>query len=1539
MRRFVWVLLVLLTLSCSRVWEEVATPSYPPDGTPVTIMLGFGSKEMLNMEVATKAEASEADEARIHDMYVFIFDGNGNKVYGRFFSYEHLSSSLSALDSNPNEGWWVENKTLPSATSPVAETTGAVKVSTQTSSNSKVIVIANIKNAVSSFNENLEDIAYLNGIGTLSELYATRVKLEQDIVNRKDLFLMTGTLDVTNTASMKWGDLTNGYDSDYTIQLKAVDAKVKFLVKYNTTNIRSAKAVYWQVCSTPDQCYLFGSNVTGFSGAPQGTNYFDSEQAYFEGVETVDGDEWYAFTFYMLENKQSQRAAASSYHDRERQEKNSVSDTGYGGDVEEHFVKNGDWLYARNEATYVKFDMILTLEPAGINAMGAGDYAHALTSDTIFTVHLGDFGNSDSGSTHNYDDYNTLRGCFYTYKITINNTGSIFAEVENDVENQPGQEGYLLLTNDEVVNADCHYEYRSIAFYYDPSVSPDKFSWYVKTPFGDEGGPTKGTEIVGGVEYPVYTADNRDYKWVKFAVNEDNGTNYYTRRRSYPGDSNEGLTWSERGSAVYQHYFPDWKPSMGPKDADQLLDINQLIEYIFDETRKEQANQSSDFKTDIKNSGTKSIRATIYIDEYYYEYDPFDPDKKPDPSLWVKFVNAKPREMHILSDDRQSRDRQSDVIHSSHSIIQQSIQTIYNIYSPGLRSLWGTEHKDEIKDKKDEHGNRLGDWPYWPANLNETARAGTDDAKGRENGRLNTAKIWGTFVNNSDVNTLEWDSFVNFDVDNDIPELADNYHGMAFSCLIRNRDNNGNGIIDREEVRWYLAASEQLIGMWVGNESLSLSARLYQPSPGEWRSHVVSSTAQKVCWAEEGGGATDLYHDWDGPNSDYHTWASQALAAKGESVRCLRNIGTFEDAGVTKDVSEAPYDYIVDRYFTIDPDPSGSVGNDVHYTFHFDRLDTKSIREYSAGELPYHDQNSLNNRVYVKMITQSRGEDVDFESVKFGDINPRITMLGNNPYCPEGYRIPNHTEWVLMSLYLSANYLKKNKNGGNYSNLRMPTRTYYDRGYYGKLKDENAAWGSEATKVGWVFSDKLHCVAYNVDITHTRCVKDDETMIGNISGAIDLEGLRFHPSETHPIQFNVSSVASAFSAAELKLCYTNPRTGNYREIDIPVVNTPKGLQYRKSQDYQIPDLGSLGLQAEDLPLEMSLVATVYNVSGKSGTFSTDFVLSSRYGGTVTILDDFDPDNGFPIKIEAVSDSDEPIKNVTLRWKQHGDDHYTEQTVFSDSGSILTEKTVTAYWKPSWMTDSSDVLSDNSQSRKYYFSAIVGGDSDEGLAGKNDRADDAEMEFYKINYNPNPGNWAWNNKPTVKWYAQAITGLNFSNGDFVDAFLDVSNCTYDPKKPGTVDNTNDLGMDNILTVAPQTNGTENGQGLLQWSNGNVLIYYPARNGENNNVQIAVHANSSISRVQPFALDAGKLKVLFKRVNNKGLLLVNNYNPKNEHEPDWVNEEVRTYSDPMAANTQAKLDALTNGNNKTIYVASTEGSHRSRAVYKYVRAVRR
>lgn len=1369
MKKIILHIVVLLLLpvlfSCDRRMVEVDKPGTSrglPEGTPVTLVLPFGATELYEVEVSTKAASSAVDEARIHNLYVMIFNlddclddgtvgGSPKKIYGRYFSYDHLKESLAALNSDDNECWYVDNVTLDQS---VTQTKGAVKVSTITCSNAKLVVIANVENAITNM-DGMDELDRLNAVEHYNELRGIQVCLEQDVVNRKDLFLMTGEMAV-DTNDMRWGSMsgeTPSYDNHYTVTLKPVDAKVKFRVRVNPTNISAVTPVYWQVCNTPDRCYLYSDYAGG--AAPEGTNHFASQQFYFEGQEKVGDITYYTFSFYMLENRQTPNDTVTEYYQRELREKIDSGEPGYKGPAgpgndafSNHYIENGDWLFAPTFGTYVRFDMILTLTPAGIEAIGSEDpegmtITQALTSDAIFTVHLGDFTSSASDDTDELNNYQTLRSNAYTYNITVNNTRSIFTEVKRDEEVQSGQEGFLLLTDAEIINADCHYEYHQMEFVYRPDMSQKKFSWYVKTPFG-EGGPT----IVERNGEFSYIANGLDYKWVMFGVNNQVPQDYTAEGDPEPdfapwySDAEEGYvrpyTKKRHKYPGFSHYHPEWTPGTPNasthehmvsddggtnwKSVPDLMDITQLIQYIFYQTNLEKNTGESDFIADNaeqEDDLKPVIRITAFIDEFYYDRDPLNPSAPLDPDLWRKFVNASPRELHILSDAQSSRDRKSDVILSSHSIIQQSIQTIYNVYAADLQSLWGTEHTDEMKEK-------TGGWEYWPTG-NGAGKAGNfNTVTGKENGRLNSAYIWG-FLQNDDgsgtdytdeahAGSKQWGTFLDYDVNNNTPELREAYHAMAYSCLTRNRDNNGNGAIDRDEVRWYLAACNQLIGMWVGNESLSIGARLYRPAAGQWRAHIFSSTDKRLSWSEEGGGATAYSLE-----KSAETWSSYAAATVGESVRCLRNIGTYNG----EDITGTPYTVRPQRFFSITPEPNDhlTILDDpaTRYVFSFERLNPKSLREYTESDLPYSDQWSINNCVYLEMETQSRNDEkqmyADNPSTSLnafgendvypdypypynkdlGEINQEIDKDGINHYCPPGYRFPNHTEMVLMSVYLPESFFLRDPENNKYSSSNqkatvlpgvitwIPTRTYFDRGKYGSNRDyadDTYAPGNEQKKVGFAYSmkdtDKKNKTAKykgeggnanNYAMQISRCVRDINRT-GTIDGGILIKS-ELYPGDEVPLTFSFNSSGAAFISASLKFCFTDGE-GTYHERDIPIQKTPAGLQFLAEQTYKMPTLESMGLDEvdaetwEELRQKTKFKITIRNAY-TSETFEQPFTLGNPLdGSTFTVVGNNhlvpggDKEMNFNISSQANTCA---LNTVTLKLKyKDSDNHDTYNTL-------------------------------------------------------------------------------------------------------------------------------------------------------------------------------------------------------------------------------------------------------------------------------------
>lgn len=79
--------------------------------------------------------------------------------------------------------------------------------------------------------------------------------------------------------------------------------------------------------------------------------------------------------------------------------------------------------------------------------------------------------------------------------------------------------------------------------------------------------------------------------------------------------------------------------------------------------------------------------------------------------------------------------------------------------------------------------------------------------------------------------------------------------------LIRNRDLNGDNEVDANEIRWYLAAKDQLVDLYIGESALDEDSRLYPENPADrgnmTRWHYTSSSYNAndrgpwILWSEE----------------------------------------------------------------------------------------------------------------------------------------------------------------------------------------------------------------------------------------------------------------------------------------------------------------------------------------------------------------------------------------------------------------------------------------------------------------------------------------------------------------------------------------------------------------------------------------------------------------------------------------------------------------------------------------------------------------
>lgn len=1519
-----------------------------PEGTPITMGISFGSGEPLEVEVGTKAEASRVDEHNVHDLYVMIFDQAGNRLYGRYFSYEHLNPSLSDLNNNKNEGWWVDNVTVTDVNNDKdksladkKKTKGVVKISTEARNNCTLVLLANISNSIFSL-DGEDALERLSEVNSLNELKGIKVSLLQDVVGRGNLFLMLGKKEGVTTSDLVWGNTPSKpvYNVDSQIELVKLDAKIKFRIKFNPDNISKITPRNWEAHRIPENCYLYPNEAPANGDAH---DYFDAQSAYFEGTETDETGTYEVFSFYMLENRQTPKKSVDTYDGgiftedkkyylRELQYKDP------NGEYGPPYVTNRDplddgWEYAKQNASYVRFDLVLTLTPTGI-AHIQEDIAEALTTEAFFTVHLGDF------TQNGFDDYNTLRGHAYTYDITINNAESIYIEVrglggdeqyKNEV--QPGQEGSLLLTTAGVINCDAHYEYHQMAFHYSPelghSEDPEdlyanrkKYSWYIKTPFYEGG--SSPTEDFNPTTHLYDAPANADYQWVKFALNEIDGETelYKTTRRKYPG-------YDPDDPETRDNYRPNWNPG-DPGDPPVLMDVNQLINFIFVQNELEYNHRLEPSNPPSKFDSEGKLLITAFVDEYYYERHPGTGEFLP--GLWQDFVNAKPRELHILSDTEHSYDRRSDVIVSRHSIVQQSIQTIYNIYAPDLTSLWGTEHTDELSwVNRERISSGSPGWAWWG---NGGLPAGSVLYGDYENGRLNSAGIWGLTTGVEQ----RWDSFMNYEVAEDTPELLSEKYYQAYSCLTRNRDNNGNGIIDPEELRWYTASINQLVGMWVGNEALTQSARLYQPMDPTnttegvmWRSVTASSTCSSkggaaptianpmILRAEEG--ATKSWYD---QNSNAGFWTGdKALADKIVSVRCLRNVGSYVDKGVTKDMTDAPFEKMPDQYYDFEAgqDPNGRAwpNDDGTYTIRFTRLNAKSIREYTSEDLPYHSEYSISNCVYLRFTAQNPDDAI----IEDGTLNLKQTTLNNNiskhnDYCPPGYRLPNMTELLMMSALLPLDYWNNKK--------YFPCRTYFSRGYLGdELKTE-----TEKNKIGWKFDateNRMNMQNESVKSDAIRCVRDDN-MIGDITGEVvvaDNEHRRV--GENWSIDLNFFSLSSVIRSVILKICYTDA-SGNKRELELAKDGIPLGgttihkTILREVPAGSIPVYGFVTLRAE-----------VRNAAGITRFFETPVRLVSELYTSLKLLPCEYKENEtkveFPVLISAAH-----INEEVTKWQLRVTSPDKRTTTVD-----LTDQLPSGHPTYTSMIYSYDPGTLKTGTYSFQLEAVC-----DGLTT---RSEEVSMDVLKVNYDPMSGvdldgvtsSTALDND-LYKWKREMIQNLNFARGDFIETDMDVSRCVFKPVyalsvlpytvfgpgdpeygNPEYLSSYSSVGLDDLISFGVSDTG---------WTDYSFHVYYPAVPQLDPEFKDWIRFNAVWDSTDD---DHGYEGSTYSRVDRTKPLHIR----LEEEGIYWNNKRVELsgYTEANRGHVQDVLDRLVNA--RTLYVGSTEGRHRSRAIYRFVRVV--
>lgn len=843
-------------------------------------------------ELVTRAAQDVSYEHNVQSIYVFVFSGD-NRVTLSGSNDEDPNGNINYFDLDEIES--AHNK----STETDAASTGVLNLGAVAGSNMRICLIANIgvsnsETRAEMTNAISKEVEVFDDIQKYSDLQKLVLKLGVNSVQRQSAFLLTG--EKTGVSLKADPDAV----TEVTVPLYRTDAKITFNVKAENADLQDFKFVpkTWRVMNAPATTYAIpNSEVSAETSIGVGeyldasnvksenddVNYFDSPEVSFEGKVQDDVENSGTFTFYMYENLKGPKLEIGengSYALREKQKKNKpeTDDVLVPGQT----VINGNYMYAPELGTYVVFTGQLSYTKS--TTANGTTYNEYVMADVEYSVHLGH--NSDT----DFDDYKTLRNHHYTYNVTVKGVNDLLVEVEgvsgdgnNKEEQRPGVEGEVVMSSAKLIEIDGHYDRALITF--TPEEAKTIF-FAVQTPW------ERGLDTNGFLEGEANSYVN-DYKWIKFLINRE----YNIANNAYapfPGEQCYDGGTTKFGTA---------KPSGAHNAYNEgviLRDIRQLSNYF------------------AQNNPTENVTVTAFIDEYLYNYNPRDDDNRVTSKdndgtsvsttyksitdtrttdellLWKRSVNNNARMMHIVKkgDMKYSEDGQTSLSRSVVSIYQKPILSLYNHMATNLKTAWGVETVNETPKME----------------VTRTAYNYIDDTN-----YYTAAQTLISGKNNS--NSLSWSSVIS---QADRYGLQTSYNDPSYACALRNRDLNGDGTINQNEVLWYLAALDQMSGLWIAEPIFT--DKLFDPDNPDGTyikegvnnnnpipaTHYVTSTihinhnSPMVYWAEEFG-ATSSHRaakDWSQAPEDND---GKAVV----SLRCVRNLGMSYDS------KEIPQDYYI----------------------------------------------------------------------------------------------------------------------------------------------------------------------------------------------------------------------------------------------------------------------------------------------------------------------------------------------------------------------------------------------------------------------------------------------------------------------------------------------------------------------------------------------------------------------------------------------------------------------------------------------------
>lgn len=488
----------LLLSSCS----EDIFPGGSESNEDVTISLAYS--DVSPRDIVVNSRATEAEERHLDNLYIYIFDGNGNlKGYKGIEGEAKLNQNTNIYNKQEITG--IKTRSGESYIYAVANiSTGLYPVETSNGTVETNKLPINLD----------EETARAGGYDfTLDQLKALTFKRNNTSIDITSAFLMSGAVQDGNLVNITTaGAIASG---DNAIRLSRIVSKVKFTIKAAKEEgiTRSFKLDTYDIMNIAVDGSLVGkidgnnrnktTNVNNNIGNTVRPNDVENDAQFFE--------------VYLPENLQDAVHNVTTQAAREDDSQSIPKEFTNAPAKGTYVVLKGKYEETKSNSTK--------------------------SADVTYYVHLGDC----SKYVNNYD---VERNCKYTYNITVAGVEKIIVEAKKESgADQPGAEGVVLEygATGKNMTLDSHYEYMVMRFYQDDIQKlkrAGKGYFYQVYALGNH------TDVINVGATTVGKDNGVDTSWIQFAIkcSRDRSSSTYSADKtnrgtacSYPGIQSRDL--------------------------------------------------------------------------------------------------------------------------------------------------------------------------------------------------------------------------------------------------------------------------------------------------------------------------------------------------------------------------------------------------------------------------------------------------------------------------------------------------------------------------------------------------------------------------------------------------------------------------------------------------------------------------------------------------------------------------------------------------------------------------------------------------------------------------------------------------------------------------------------------------------------------------------------------------------------------------------------------------------------------------------------